>query len=95
MTAKDIHWGRGGGRDLPASVVLPGTLFVATCDGGHRYTAVEASIGTACSGCGCPIRRPDHIDAELAAGGRPDPEVGFVRVVAAQAAPETQKGAAA
>lgn len=82
MTAKDIRWGRGGGRNLPASVVLPGEMLTAVCDGGHRYTVVPASLGEPCSGCGCPLRRPDHIDEAFAGGRWPWPDEGWgARVV--------------
>lgn len=55
MSAKDINWGRGGGRDLHPSVVLPGAI-PAACDC-ITYLAVEATIGEACWACGSPIRR--------------------------------------
>jgi hypothetical protein len=58
------------GRPLDPSVVLPGELIDAICDGGHRATVVEASIGEACWSCGEPLHRPDHVDEALA-NGRP------------------------
>lgn len=81
------------GTKLDASVVLDGETLVAVCDGGHRWTVVPASLGEPCSGCGCPLRRPDHIDEAFAAGRRPWPDEGWgVRVVPATT--PTTRGAA-
>lgn len=80
-----LHRASAGRCDLcagRAGVVLATELIVATCDGGHRWTIAPASLGQPCSGCGCPLRRPDHVDETLAAGRRPWPAEGWgARVV--------------
>lgn len=69
MSAKDLRWGRGGGRDLPPDRIVPGINDVETgpaiCPHGHRFTHVaQRDLGKPCIVDGHPVRRPTK--AELA-----------------------------
>ena len=55
MTSRDIHWGRGGGRQVDPGRVLDGETFPAVCLCGS-WTAVAANLKK-CDRCGAQVVR--------------------------------------